>query len=590
MFRLLTVRGKDVLPLVWLVPTFLSACTGSIAPAGTTTDSAPDETQVGNKPGTKPVEEVGGTVDADGVRCSSKPKFVTAATSELARLTSHQYSRSIEGLLGTQTTEGLAIDFGGASARVHGFENFEAQGVSETTLSALDQTAVQLGKSVRSRALQLAPCSGSTDAEKRSCGKTFIAKFGKSAFRRPLTPEETSRWQALFDSQLAAGGYELAVGALTEAFLMAPQFLYRIEKGTVIDGAESLPVRKLTDHELATRLSYFLTDGPPDTALLAMADEGKLHKESVLREQALRLLDSPFAKEVTAQFHRQWLNLDELSDLTRTHPKIELDDEKETALREGTERFVASVFWDDAGSVKDLFTAPYTFVNKTLSPFYDANVSGDGFERVTFDPQRRAGLLTQAGWLAQHSHRDTDSPIFRGHFVAERVLCDPPSPVPDGLVVQFPDEDLQAPPMTTRERTEGIHESVAVCGACHVHFDLYGYAFGHYDNVGRWRDQETVRGASLPINATANITETRDLNGPIDGAYELGRKLGDSKQVAECLAIQWFRFAFGRTETNNDACALVPIVEAATAQTGAMKDIALAIVLGEAFRFIPVRD
>lgn len=573
----------------------LLGCSGSISGNGT---GEPGDTSNGATAGSGPTGGGGGGAGGpnedrldpvEGLRCKGGRSFITPAGHDLARLTPTQFSRSVHALLGQEMAQGLDLDFGGASAKVHGFENFEAQNVSDSLLAKLDQSTFDLGQAAKGRVQQLAPCSASDETGRLACGKSFVNAFGKKAFRRPLTEDEQTRWQAFFDAQLKQAGYEQAVGALVEAFLMSPQFLYRIERGEPIEGHEDEPIRRLTPFELATRLAYTLTEAPPDQALIKLAEDGSLAQEDVLREQAQRLIQSPAGDDMAGHFHEQWLHLDELHDLTREHDLVAMNDEIEAALKDGMNKFVGSI-WSEGGGLGDLFTAPHAFVNKLLAPIYDTDTTSTSLERVDFDGDRRAGLLTQAGWLAQHAHQQTDSPIFRGYFVTDRLLCDPPPPVPDGLMVQFPEVDPNAPAITTRQRTQDIHQSVESCGACHAHFDLYGFAFGHYDNVGRWRDQERVGDEELPLDVQIDVTATRDLNGKVDGARELGQKLAQSQQVAQCVATQWFRFAYGRTEADADACALEGAVNVAAKPDASLKDIALAIVTSEAFRHIPVTE
>jgi hypothetical protein len=198
---------------------------------------------------------------------------------------------------------------------------------------------------------------------------------------------------------------------------------------------------------------------------------------------------------------------------------------------------------------------------------------------VDVGADRRAGILTQAGVLAALAKPQFDSPVFRGLFVLQYLMCEQmPPPPPD--VPPLADPKAGDPPRTTRQRQEQSH-SPPTCAACHKRIDGIGFGFEHYDAVGHWRTQDN----GVPVDATGEFVGTLDMDGKFDGAVDMARKLAGSAQVRACAATQWFRYAFGRIETPDDACALAPLVDAFEASRGDMKALVVSIATSDAFRF-----
>lgn len=188
-------------------------------------------------------------------------------------------------------------------------------------------------------------------------------------------------------------------------------------------------------------------------------------------------------------------------------------------------------------------------MNKDLAAFYRVTgPQGASFEKVALDPAQRAGVLTQGSFLAANGKPRQSSPIARGVFVRERLLCaPPPSPPPKVPALAEPNGNVTS----TRERLTR-HRADPVCATCHSLFDPLGLAFEHYDSVGAWRTTDAGR----PVDAAGEIKGTEDIDGIIDGAQELGRRLATSAQARDCVARHWFRFAYGRGEQKADQCTL----------------------------------
>jgi hypothetical protein len=494
----------------------------------------------------------------------------------LVRLTNAEYRNTVRDLFG-DVVASIDLDLPDETI-VGGFDtNAAGQTPSLVLLEAYQGAAKAIATAATSPTAlpRIAPCANAASEE--ACGGELIKSLGKRAFRRTLSADEATRLGALFKGARAAAGYRDAVATVVQALLLSPQFLYRIETGGApVRGQEAVP---LTSFELATRLSYLLWDTMPDAQLLAAADADALRTPTALEEQARRLLADPRAKEAVARFHAQWLELDRIDDLQKDAGRFpKWNDAVARSLKTSAERFVDRAFWTE-GKLSALLTDRRAFVDGAQAWIYDVAAPAAGMELVDVGAGKRAGILTQAGVLAAHAKPGVDSPVHRGLFVLDRLLCtklpDPPGNVP-------PLEETRPgdPPKTTRQRFEQSH-SPPECAVCHKLIDGVGFGFGHYDAVGRWRNDE----GGVPVDVRSALAGTRDIDGPFTGAIELGARLARSEQVAACVATQWFRYGFGRTETEADACALAPIARALAGSNGDMKALLVAIVKSDAFRY-----
>jgi hypothetical protein len=223
-------------------------------------------------------------------------------------------------------------------------------------------------------------------------------------------------------------------------------------------------------------------------------------------------------------------------------------------------------------------TAPYTFVNSTLASFYGMPaVTGDAFIKVSVDPAKRSGLLTQASIMALTTPGSRNDPVVRGKWIYNNMLCrtvpDPPAGIPP---VADP-----TPGVTTRQRFEE-HRNNDACRPCHVMLDPIGFGFENYDGVGLWRDLDN----GLPIDARGNVPNT-DVAGDFNGAVELARKLGQSRDAQNCFVGKWLTYAYGRRETPQDACTRTSLQDAFAASGGDIKQLMVALTQTDAFMYGP---
>jgi Protein of unknown function (DUF1592)/Protein of unknown function (DUF1588)/Protein of unknown function (DUF1595)/Protein of unknown function (DUF1585) len=384
------------------------------------------------------------------------------------------------------------------------------------------------------------------------CDRMFVTTFGRRAFRRPLAEAEIQRYLTLFDPATTGGNFDKGVELVIRATLASASFLYRSEVG------EKAPdgTYKLTGYEVAGALSYFLWGTTPDDALLNAAGSGQLDTPAGVETQARRLLMDPRSRPQVAAFFRQWLSTSGFQFTNKdvaVYPKF--NDRVRTAMIAEEDAFIDYVVFDGPGTFKDLFTADYVFVNDVLSLFYGMpGVGGTNPIKTTLPPgeKTRGGLLTLGAVLGMHAHSNESSPVRRGAFVRERLLCQTLPQPPQNLNIVPPGLDRT---LTTRDRF-ARHSSDPACAICHKLIDGIGFGFERYDGVADFRASENGK----PISAAGELRGIEqlmaDTMAPFDGPLQLGALLAASPNAQACLARQLFRYARGGENGDRDACAI----------------------------------
>lgn len=427
-------------------------------------------------------------------------------------------------------------------------------------------------------------CDPEVDA---SCAVALYESFAASAFRRPLEEDERAWLATSWAALPAAASVALRLETIAELILQAPQFLYLHSEGTPA-GAVSV----LDGYERAQRLAYFLWDAPPDRALLDAASKAELDSPAGMRTHAERMLADERAKPVLRSFLADWLELDGaviLPGLDQTPKDDELypgfDAVLRHSMRREIESFMDYVMFEQDGSLEALFTGTRAYVNAPLAEIYGVAgpSSADEWAWVDLDPSQRAGMLTRAGFLAVHASQTITSPIRRGVYMLKEVLCvDVPSPPAnvDNSPLEVADADAADGPTTVRQATLQ-RTGNAACAGCHVMINELGFAFEHYDAVGRWQERELGSGGT--IDATAALSNAGEgLDGPVNGAVELSGRLAKSPAVARCATEKWFEVALRRSPVALDACS-VQRVAAKTAETQSIRELLLAMVETDSF-------
>jgi hypothetical protein len=393
-------------------------------------------------------------------------------------------------------------------------------------------------------------CAGS---DQTACARTFIASFGKRAYRRPLDPLEVDDLVALYTNlrtdPAVAYGFEDALGAVIQAVLQSPGFLYRWERGLARPLADGELV-KFDDYEVASRLSYFLWNSLPDPQLMAAADAGELKTPEQIATQAARLLADPRADDTFADFIAQWLELGPLPQLVKdanAYPAFQ--PALLGPMRDESTALARDVLRGPSPTFTNLLTARYTFVEAPLAKYYSVTPAGDG--RVELGDTARLGLLTQAALMSVKGNSYRTSPVRRGKFILNRLLCQTVPPPPPNVVPDLPPPD---PTKTLREQM-AMHRDSVVCASCHDRLDNLGFAFEHFDGAGKYR--ETEGGLAIDASGSANLDGTtiafRD-------ATELVQALAASPETQACFARQWLRYALDRFELDADQAAVDSLV------------------------------
>jgi hypothetical protein len=498
-------------------------------------------------------------------------------------LTRAEYDHTVRDLFGDESAP-ATTSLPPESALI-GFEN---DGDNHRVSGVVVEELLRIAEDVAARALaerraRVLPCDPLATGEV-ACGQLLVESVGTRAFRRPLTASERARLTAVFEGALAAWGFEKATELTVTAALVSPQFLYRIDLGAD-PAATGADVVLASSYEMASRLSYFLWSSMPDEELMGAAATGELLTAAGVELQARRMLEDPRARDAVGSFFRQWLGLDRLAGIIKDGESFpEYDGRMNARWRESLARFVDGVVWQGSGTLSELFTSTTLHVDPVLASLYEVSgPSHDGFEPRAAPAGTRAGLLTQPGLMALLANPDQSSPIRRGVFVREKLLCQPIEPPPPDIVINPPPA---SPGLTTRERF-AVHTENEQCAGCHVLIDPVGFGLESYDALGRFRTTEN----GLPIDASGELAYTDDLEieGPFTGALELAEKLAASQQVRDCVMGQAFTFAMGRVPETADECTLENVRARFADSGGSLRELLVAIATSGSFRTTPVQ-
>lgn len=483
----------------------------------------------------------------------------------LRRLTRREYDRTVADLLGDE--RGIAQQFVPEAAQFGFDNNAEGGTLSPLIVEQFETAAIQLAERAVVDLPRLMGCDPAAD--ERACVSSFVTSFGRRAFRRPLRADEQQRYLTFYDATRADSTVTEAVRLVLEAMLQSPHFLYRLEFGMPTPGTpDAVP---LTPHELASRLSYFFWGSMPDETLLSAADRGELNTPQQIRAQAERLLSARAGAEVVRDFFRQWASSSNLAAVERDNP--ELTPQIRALLAEETAHFADQVVRSEDGRLSTLLTSPHSYMNAELASYYGVTgPRGATFSRVSLDPARYGGLLTHGGIQALWAHPRQSSPVLRGKFVLDRLLCAPPPAPPNNVNTTLPPVDPEA---TAREQLQQLTGGQP-CASCHQLLNPPGFAFEHFDEIGRWRDDE--RG--LPIDASGTLVG----HGAFDDHIDLVRLLSRSERVRDCMVLQWFRYAHGRDRGDSDRCSMEQLGTVFEQSDGNIRTLLLALTETSAFR------
>ena len=506
-------------------------------------------------------------VDADGrggVTTATPPIFVRAGTHRVAAAFIRRHDGPYEDLI-----------------RPHdwSFAGGGSGGPGITTLPHVRDLVVSgpydaTGLSETPSRRRIFTCRPTAPGEGRPCARRILARLGREAYRRTPTDREVEDLLAFFDAGSAGGGFETGVRTALEALLASPHFVLRLERAPV-----DAPDRgyRLTDVDLASRLSFFLWGAPPDYELRELADAGRLTPDELDR-QALRMLADPRSAALGRRFAAQWLRLQDM-DKVRPDPNFfpNYDENLARAMRRETELFFADLVREN-GSLLDLYRAGYTFADERLARHYGIpGVAGRRFRRVPYPDETRRGILGHGSVLVLTSLANRTSPVLRGKWVMEVLLGTPPPPPPPDIPALEDTEGVRdGRLLTTRERMEA-HRSNPSCASCHRLIDPIGLALDNFDVTGKWRRRE--RG--IPLDTRGDYYDGTPVASPSELVDAL---LARPVPLVRTFTENLLAFATGRRVEHFDQPTVRAIVRAAEADDYRIATFIMGVVRSDAFQ------
>jgi hypothetical protein len=418
-------------------------------------------------------------------------------------------------------------------------------------------------------------CRPRRASEEERCASTILSTIARRAYRRQPTAADVDTLIGFYRAGRRDGDFDAGVERALQRVLVSPDFLFRVELDP--PGAQHGAPHRISDVELASRLSFFLWSSLPDDELLDVAARGDLSKPAVLERQVRRMLADSRAKSLVENFAASWL---QLRDLRHVIPDPDLfpefDENLRKAFEDETTLFIESQLRDDR-SVVELLTADYTFVNERLARHYGmAGVYGPRFRRVGLDRERRGGLLGHASLLTITSYPNRTSPVLRGKWLLENVLGAPPPPPPPD-VPALSDRGVDGRRQSVRERLQQ-HRSNPACAACHAQMDPLGFALDHFDAIGGWR---TTSEGSERVDASGALPDGEKFEG-LNGLRTL--LVARKERFVGTIAERLLAYALGRGVEYYDRPALRAIVREAARNDYRWSALILGIVDSTPFR------
>ena len=416
-------------------------------------------------------------------------------------------------------------------------------------------------------------CTPTQPSAQAACARRILSSLARRAYRRPVTSAEVDVLtkfysQANPDGKAFESGIEMALRRL----LVSPEFLFRVER----DPAGIAPDTnyRISDIELASRLSFFLWSSIPDSRLIDLAETGQLKRPEVLQAEVRRMLADDRSGALVDNFAAQWLELRNVEAASPSLPQYpEFNADLKKAFRRETELFVDSII-DEDRSALELLTADYTFLNERLAKHYGiANVYGEHFRKVSLRDSRRRGLLGQGSVLLVTSRPERTSPVLRGKWILQNILGSPPPPPPANVPpLAEPKAGSQIKPVTMRDRM-AQHRANAVCASCHSVIDPAGFAMENFDAVGKWRDRDD---AFTPVDVSGTLPDGTKFSSLEEFR---GALVAEPRRFVTTLTEKLLTFALGRgLEDSYDMPTVRGIVRAAESKDYRMSELIAGVV------------
>jgi hypothetical protein len=526
-------------------------CTGVVdadgpAPGGMNAGTAGTGTGTGGSPGgMKPGNELEG--------CEG---WTVAMPKRLIRLSFNQIATSLVPIFGQEFATMVATEKGIKDATERTFPPLGDTDEGSTYIDAKWQSADAIAKAAADYATaNFATFTGCGATPTTECAQGFLGTLAQSAFRRPLTDREKSSLLTVYSEVVAKGGsIQEGTSYTVHAIFTSPHFLYRTEFGS--SPAEG----PIAPYELASQLSYFVTDGPPDAELLAAAAAGKLTTAEEIGPHIDRMLASPTVKTNLESTIVAALGISRVLSVVIDPQKVpEFNAGVAASMLRESQLFIKNTLWTSGSTVSDLVTSRKSYINSQLAPLYGVpaptTLDADGFGAVDL-PENRAGLLTSLGFLASRSRPDAQSVVGRGLAVNDAILCQINPAFPEALAEQIKTLDMAQEDLSERERAD-YRGTTPPCSGCHVGFDPFGIALENYDTIGRFR---TVDDKMRPINASVTLPASAG-GAMVQNAVEMGKALADTGGFAGCAASKLLTYALAETGVSGVSCATKAVLD-----------------------------
>jgi hypothetical protein len=428
-------------------------------------------------------------------------------------------------------------------------------------------------------------CHPADGADDLPCAKQILAALSRQAWRRPTNANDMEALLNFYQSGKNEGGFETGVRTAIQAILANPEFVFRFER--VPAGVTAGRNYRVSDLELASRLSFFLWSAPPDDQLVTLAAANQLHEPAMLEKQVRRMLADPRSAAMTSNFAVEWLHLQNLKGV---NPDLFLfpnfDRTLTDSMRRETELLFDNVMRQDR-PVTELLTADYTFVNERLAKHYGIpNIMGNRFRRVQITDPNRFGLLGQSSILTLTSTAIRTSPVQRGKYVMEVLLGTPPPPAPPNVPALPENSDSRTGHaekfLSVRQRMEE-HRANPVCASCHKMMDPIGFSLENFDAVGVWRTNDS----GFRIDSAGEMFDGAKLDGPVSLRQAL---LNHSDAFISAFTENLLAYGLGRVIDYKDMPTVRTIDHAAAAHNNQFSSFVLAIVKSEPFQFRRAED
>ena len=480
----------------------------------------------------------------------------------IRRLNRTEYTLTVRDLLGTSLKPLASLDPESATDFFDTIGEFLS--ISPLQLETMEAAASALTEELfalpatdpkRTKVLVCTPTPG----DEATCARQILTAFTRKAFRRPAATAEIDSLMALIDKVRVGGTYNDGLKAAITAVLLSPHFLYKEE--TSVGVAADAPPKLLNSFELATRLSYFLWSSMPDDALAASAEAGKLVSAAELAAQVDRMLTDPKAETLSSNFARQWLSLSRMDAAnvninTTVYPSY--DSALPASAQQETTTFFAHLISDNL-PLSSLIDADFTYADGLLAKHYGVKATGTSLTRVSLAGTPRAGLLTQISFLMGNAHPDVSSPVQRGNWILQRILCAATPPPPNNVDLTF---EPGPTGVTARDVLES-HRADPQCGGCHNIIDPLGLGLENFDSIGAYRTMEN--------GAAVDASGTYPGGTAFSSATELSRLIAQDPRYPTCVTKNLLTYGAGRSFASNESLTYADALSKRAVAAGADK-------------------